>query len=139
MSAILLMHSLLTQEELARNQGWLFGTLPNVIMPACHAIAVHSFNPQDIKINFRQYPYAFLLMLCDELQDWGRSVGGKDYTELTDFEFCYQRDTPTINCTLRIHNDTKLNDLDKLKSKLNTDGLMKISIKRKNGGRTWKI
>jgi hypothetical protein len=39
-------------------------------MPACHAISVHALD--SVPISFRKYPFAYLLVLCDEIQDWGR-------------------------------------------------------------------
>lgn len=39
-------------------------------LPACHAIAVH--NLEEIPLELTKHPLALLLVLCDELQDWGR-------------------------------------------------------------------
>lgn len=39
-------------------------------MPACHAISVHDM--ESIRVLFKKFPFAYLLILCDELQDWGR-------------------------------------------------------------------
>lgn len=38
-------------------------------LPACHAICAHTMK---FKVKFERHPFAFLLILCDELQDWGR-------------------------------------------------------------------
>jgi hypothetical protein len=38
---------------------------------ASHAISVHSV--KQIKIEFQLHPYAYILILCDEIQDWGRA------------------------------------------------------------------
>ncbi len=38
-------------------------------LPACHAICLHHLK---VPIKFELHPIAFLLSLCDELQDWGR-------------------------------------------------------------------
>ncbi len=42
----------------------------NMHLPACHAICLHAIKEE--RINFETHPFAFLLVLCDELQDWGR-------------------------------------------------------------------
>jgi hypothetical protein len=61
-------------------------------MPACHAICVHTLN--EVKIAFHKHPFAFLLILCDELQDWGRpsNKDNKDNINLLDIsvEICDQ-------------------------------------------------
>jgi hypothetical protein len=41
-------------------------------MPACHAIAIHQL--PSISIDFCKHPFAYLLVLCDEIQDWGRPI-----------------------------------------------------------------
>jgi hypothetical protein len=39
-------------------------------LPACHAISLHDL--KSFPVTFGKYPFAFMLILCDELQDWGR-------------------------------------------------------------------
>ncbi len=65
------------QEDMGKNQEF-----DDLIFIAAQAMALHDAfmskeNPeQDVGIiPFVEYPVAFLLILCDELQDWGRPIG----------------------------------------------------------------
>lgn len=139
-SALLLMHSLLTQEDIKRFSRddwiWLQGTFPKEILPACHAIATHHL--EEIKISQKQYPYAFLLILCDVLQDWGRSIGQSDYSELADINIDCSKRNPEIACVLRINNEKKLKELDGLKKRLHAD-TYKVVIEQEDTRRKWEI
>lgn len=130
-SALLLMHSLLTQEKFYHGDTWFFSVLPDKIMPACHAISMHNLELKEL--SFREYPYAFLLKLCDELQDWGRSIGEKDASELIDIEISSIDTIPLLDFTLRINDIAKKKDLQRLQSTLYTDSLIKIHIKDEIG------
>lgn len=68
------------------------------IKEALTAISLH--NQTEIKINFKDNPIAFLLVLCDSLQEWGRTiiVENEPKTELD-------------NIVLNLHN-RKENDRD---------------------------
>ena len=142
LSALLLIHSLLTQEKLAQKKSWLRGDFSREIMTACHAIAIHNMHSEEIKISLKHFPFAFLLALCDDLQDWGRSSDGIDYSELTNIEINNDHEIPEIKFDLRI-NDGKLEkkkkNLDDLKSKLITENLLKIKITDENSKKTWKL
>lgn len=46
--------------------------LNEVLKEAAKAIALH--NNTEIEVEFKKYPLAFLLILCDELQEWGRKM-----------------------------------------------------------------
>ena len=48
----------------SNNQDFIY-----VHLPACHSICLHTL---DLKIDFTKHPRAFLLILCDKIQDWGR-------------------------------------------------------------------
>ncbi len=39
-------------------------------LAASHAISLHSMD--SIPVKFNEHPFAFILILCDEIQDWGR-------------------------------------------------------------------
>jgi len=65
-SGLILAHELGIREGFIANNDWNF--LYNHI-PACHAICTHRM---DITLSFRDHPYAALLKICDEIQDWGR-------------------------------------------------------------------
>jgi len=136
-SSLLLIHSLLTQEKIAKSRDWFFNTFPSEILPACHAIALH--NLEDIPIHFGTCPYAFLLVLCDVIQDWQRSLGGTDYSELQTIDASFSEDTPVIKVDLLINASKKIEELDKLCMKLKPDGLIRILIKQTNGKGTWTL
>jgi hypothetical protein len=138
--ALSLIHSLLTQEGLASNQEWLDGTFPGEIMPACHAISLHNLSPTDVKIDSKNYPYAFLLSLCDELQDWGRSIAEKDHSELVDLGVDFKQEVPVLYCTLKINDEEKKHRaLDGLKAKLDGNGLIRICISQEGKSEKWEI
>ena len=138
--ALSLIHSLLTQEVLASNQEWLDGTFPGEIMPACHAISLHNLSPKDVKIDFKNYPYAFLLSLCDELQDWGRTMTGEDHSELVELRVDFEKEVPVIDCILEINNEEKKYEaLNDLKIKLDGNGLIRVHISQKNKSGKWEI
>jgi hypothetical protein len=72
-SALMLAHLLAIRQGFAsRERGGLYGDFSSIHVPACHAICLH--NLETITVEFERYPLAFLLILCDELQDWGRHV-----------------------------------------------------------------
>jgi len=64
-------------------------------MPACHAISVHAL--ESIRVPFKKFPFAYLLILCDELQDWGRpsKKANKDTIKLREVTICGE-DIPEI-------------------------------------------
>ena len=52
-------------------------------LQASHAISLHTIN--SIQVKFREYPFAFVLILCDEIQDWGRG-NQNDFISLNQIE-----------------------------------------------------
>lgn len=63
---------LILAHELGIREGFLAAHDYNFVfnhIPACHAICTHTL---DVELSFGRHPYAALLKLCDELQDWGR-------------------------------------------------------------------
>lgn len=140
-SSLLLIHSFLTQEKIARSRHWFLNTFPCEILPACHAIALHSleFEGEESEISLSRCPYAFLLVLCDALQDWQRSLGATDYSELRAIDFSFSGDIPAIKCDLQINMDKKIEEMNKLENKLKTDGLMLVEIKQTNGNKIWRL
>jgi len=72
--ALFLLHIIGIREQSLNNE------LVKKYLPAAHAICTHNMLT---KIDFTTHPYAFLLVLCDELQDWGRpTLREKDYLYL---------------------------------------------------------
>jgi len=130
LGALLLAHLLAVRQGFSdRNPPWdfLYSHLP-----ACHAISVHHL--ENIPIKFTKNQFAFLLILCDEIQDWGRPSTNKnrDIFYLKDINII--NDTvPTIELCLNISDNRK----DLLKNKLSKERLIaekniKIIIKDTN-------
>ena len=72
-------HGLLSALNLAT---WITGTVSEEVKLALRAIFVHN-NPS-IKVEMEKDPIAFLLVLCDSIQEWGREliVNNKPIVEL---------------------------------------------------------
>jgi hypothetical protein len=91
-------------------------------VPASHAISLHHMD--SIKVKFKKHPFAFMLILCDELQDWGR--GGNEMSDLiflksviveksTVPKICFEIDCSTTRQNLLIETLRKrLNPTDSL-------------------------
>jgi hypothetical protein len=72
--ALMLAHLLgIKQKFLGKKNKWDFKYNH---LPACHAIATHML--PSIKVRFAIHPFAALLIVCDEVQDWGRSITGRE-------------------------------------------------------------
>jgi DNA-binding transcriptional regulator YiaG len=138
-SSLLLIHSLFTQEKIRNFNEWLFETFEPEIIPACHAISIHNLKIDYEKISLSQSPFAFLLVLCDTIQDWERSVAGKDHSELKYIEVGFSDITPTIEFALQINSVRKFDELDELQKRLSADKLVEIRIRQENGNRFWRI
>lgn len=145
-SSLLLIHSLFTKEKTVRSNIWFLNAFPRDVLPACHAIALHALPSQDLDtiggISLSKCPYAFLLVLCDTIQDWQRSLGKTDYSELYDIDFDMSGIVPVLTISLKINEeafDKKDGELKALEKNLKTDGLIKIIIKQTNGKGEWKL
>jgi hypothetical protein len=142
-SSLLLIHSLFTQEHFSNFHDWFFESFEPDIMPACHAIAIHHLKIDFERISLKKSPFAFLLVLCDSIQDWQRSIDGENPSELKDITISFS-ETPEIkiDLDLSLNYDKykwKYDELDELKKRLNTDNLIKITIKQSNGNREWSL
>jgi len=94
-------------------------------IPACHAICCHSI---ECNIDFKKHPYAFLLKICDELQDWGRPSkrNNLDNIKLLDINIS-ENDIPTIYFELEITNNRKKELINKLSPDFHfTNGRLQI-------------
>jgi len=138
-SSLLLIHCLLTQERITRFKQWFIGTFPYEVLPACHAISIHNIKMEKTKISLQRYPYAFLLVLCDALQDWERSSGHKDYSELTDIKADFSKSVPLLEFSLRTNVSRKSREIKECVDKLRSNGLIKIRIKEENKNKSWTI
>lgn len=82
LGGLMLFHLLAVREGFTRERAWdfLFNHLP-----ACHAITVHHL---PVKIKFERHPLAYLLIMLDEIQDWGRpaSKQRKDKVRVIDID-----------------------------------------------------
>jgi len=104
-----------------------------MVIPACHAIATHNLCFQNKEISLAKYPYAFLLILCDTLQDWERCLGGKDYSELKNMTFDSTSVPPEMTFKLAIDSKEKTGEIARLASKLSTDNLIRVKINDERG------
>jgi hypothetical protein len=103
-------------------------------------MAVHNSTKEEIELSFgnralsfEQYPYAFLLLLCDELQDWGRSIDGKDKSELRGIDVRFPNGNPLVVANIKILNRQKRSDIKKLRRKIQTEGLLHVMINDDSG------
>lgn len=135
-SSLLLIHSFFTREKITQSDEWFLETFPIEVLPACHAIALHSLEGRD-KVSFAKCPYAFLLQLCDAIQDWQRSLGRTDYSELEALEFSLLENTPKIEFVLKINEKKKIVELDQLRERLETNGLIQVEIRQHEGTKQW--
>jgi hypothetical protein len=73
-------------------------------LTASHAISLHSI--EAVPIRFEQHPFAFMLVLCDEMQDWGRgNVKNHDFVALEWVDVKIEEDVPQIR--FKINCDTE--------------------------------
>lgn len=70
LSALMLAHVLAIRKGFATKNDGRYWNFTNIHMPAIHAISLHTL--KSVNVEFSKHPIAFLLVLCDELQDWGR-------------------------------------------------------------------
>jgi hypothetical protein len=136
-SSVLLIHSFFTREKVTQSQNWFYETFPLEVLPACHAMALHSLESNGMKASLAKCPYAFLLQLCDTIQDWQRSLGRTDYSELKRLDFSMKKKTPNIEFVLQINEEKKIEELNQLGRKMETDGLIRIDIRQSNGRGHW--
>jgi hypothetical protein len=91
-------------------------------MPAGHAICLHTLYDQNF--SFSKHPFAFLLILCDELQDWGRpsNIENKDCVNIKEINVDVSLNVPRLRFIIDASENKKENlkkVLDKRLSKSN--------------------
>lgn len=137
-----LISGLMLAHLLAIREGWGDGHLvsKNFLLnqlPACHAISLHNLRNE---ISFNKFPFAFLLTLCDEIQDWGRPSIDKDkeifFLKKLDIE---NSTIPVINIHLHISETRTKQMVDNLSSRMHTDSRLKIRIFNQQGINFLKI
>lgn len=102
-------------------------------LPACHAIATHDL--PSIRVRFGKHPFAFLLVLCDEIQDWGRSPSSKDTQNtiyLRDIEVLSSQ-PPEIRFRVKTSKKRREKLGNTLKERLYADERIKVSITNMSG------
>jgi len=115
--ALLFIHSILVREKFLDNQSLIYRDFPIYIMPACHAISAHHFNIENLTIEFERFPFLFMLILCDELQDWGRSKDKQDQSKMIEVDVI-EGNHPKIIIKLKVFEEYKLKSLSEIEKKL---------------------
>ena len=124
--ALILSHLLAVRQKFSEGGEWdfLYSHLP-----ASHAICLHHLSY--IPVQFRKHPFAFLLSIIDEIQDWGRPSSRKDIDDfyLIDLKIVNE-EKPKIEFTLNISTE-KEEKLQQILSKerFSANGKIIISIK----------
>ena len=135
LSGLILAHQLAARERFAEyGDAWDFF---NMHLPACHAICLHAL---DVKIDFSKHPFAFLLVLFDELQDWGRpsKMEEKEKLFLQDLEVV-NVDVPEIRITVAVSEERKEELVRVLKSRLETSKKVRIVVNEFGNGNILSI
>jgi hypothetical protein len=123
--ALMLAHLLAVKEGCATERKWdfLFNHLP-----ACHAISLHHLS--SIPVEFHKHPLAYILVLCDELQDWGRPSSQKNpaLIELKDIGVASINGISTIQLNIESSNKRKKELEDTISQRLLSNGKIEIKI-----------
>lgn len=95
-------------------------------MPACHAILSHTL--ESVRIQFYKHPFAFLLILLDEIQDYGRpsNLDTKRLIRLLDLHIKKSR-VPEIKFIIEVNREGK-EQLELLSRRLGTNGKIRVSL-----------
>ncbi len=102
-------HGLLGALEFLEHRGRLGNQRSAQILDT---IGLHQFS--DVEVRFSEYPLAALLILCDDLQDWGRSTGYMEEItlyQIDDFSYSYAevkgtfkyQDIDGFSCLQQVH------------------------------------
>lgn len=123
LGSLMLAHLLAVKEGFATERKWDF--LYNHL-PACHAISLHHL--PSVSVEFRKHPFAFLLVLCDELQDEGRpsNESNRDTIYIDEIDIT-STTIPEIQFKIEISENRK-KDLVKALSRLRSREI-KVTIK----------
>jgi len=131
LGSLMLVHSLAIKQGFLAREG-VYGNFLYTHIPACHAISIHHLS--SIRIVFSKHPLAFLLVLCDELQDWGRPTKSglsKQSIELRDIQVTNDI-IPTIAVTISAPK-RKEQMLIKALGRLHTGDSIRLSISNEKG------
>jgi hypothetical protein len=99
-------------------------------LSAAHAISVHNI---DVVIDFKRHPFAFMLVLCDEIQDWGRSEDDDKNEFIAIEELGVEKgQVPVVSLKLNASNGKIEKLAAKLSDRLRADEAIDIKINGKN-------
>jgi len=131
LGSLMLLHSLAIKQGFLSREG-VYGNFLYTHIPACHAISIHHLS--SVRIEFGKHPLAFLLVLCDELQDWGRPTKhgvSKQSIELKDIQVT-DSPTPTIGVIISAPR-RKEQGLVKALGRLHTGDSIRLTISNDRG------
>lgn len=131
LSALMLAHLLGIRQKFLAEEGKRNFRINH--LPACHAIATHML--PSTRVSFVKHPFAFLLVLCDEIQDWGRSPSGKETQNtvyLRDIEVMGSRPTE-IRFRVKTSKKRREKLRNILKERLYADERIRVSIRNISG------
>lgn len=120
LGGLMLFHLLAVREGFVRDRKWDF--LYNHLL-ACHAITVHHL---PVKVRFEKHPLAYLLILLDELQDWGRPANriSRDKIRIIDIEvFSKTHNNPIIHFVIKGSKRRKRTLYKNLSARIDSDTL----------------
>jgi hypothetical protein len=131
LSALMLAHVLAIRKGFATKNDGSYWNFINIHMPAIHAISLHTL--KSINVEFNKHPIAFLLVLCDELQDWGRPEKRprKGIVDLLSLSIV-KDNVPFIKIQVKASKKSS-SYLAKSLSRLRAKGKIKVSISDKDG------
>lgn len=100
------------------------------IVDVATAILLHNVFSRDLlektgKMNFNQYPLAFLLILCDELEEWDRINFS---TNIIDTKSMIDIKNNVINVKYYSNNEKLKNKYEKINKILQLDNLLELNI-----------
>lgn len=107
-------------------------------LPACHAIILHTMTE---KINFSRHPFAFLLALCDEIQDVGRPSRLEKQDNLLILDLNIQKvNVPEICFKVQVSDKRRALIAGNLsKNRLSTSGKIKIVFQDGSGNELYSL
>jgi hypothetical protein len=95
-------------------------------LPACHAISLHAL--ESIPVNFAKHPFAYLLILCDELQNWGRP-SNRDSQDIIQLKNVVVNGTGTLKIQFKIEASTDIETMSSvLKKRLIENNSIEIEV-----------
>lgn len=137
LGALMLAHILAIRKGFATQREGRYWDFADIHMPAIHAIGLHTL--ETVNVAFGKHPIAFLLVLCDELQDWGRPTKGprKGTVSLANLDIA-SASVPAIHFKVTASSRARKR-IKKSLSRLCTNGKIKVSISDEEGNTILEI